>query len=216
MDRIGSMTDVLLQIDSSPRRGSATRQLTAAFTDAWLAAHPDGVVRHHDLPLLNLPHLTATEMGAWFDDPAEHTNLHHLVLARSNELIDDVLAADELVIGAPMWNFSVPSSLKAWIDHIVRAGRTIHYRADGIDGAVTARRAVVVSSSGSDYGPGSPLEHLNMVGPYLDQILRFIGIGDVRNVHVNRQGPTWPDAGETLAQARSSVERLAANLSVAA
>jgi FMN-dependent NADH-azoreductase len=183
--------------------------LTAAYAAAWLAAHPDGEVRHHDLAVLNVPHLNATEMGAWFDDPADHTELHHLVLARSNDLSDDVLAADELLIGAPMWNFSIPSSLKAWIDHVVRAGRTFRYTATGVEGAVTARRAIVVSSSGSDYGDGSPMAPLNLVGPYLTQILGFIGISDVQNIHVNRQGPTWPDAAEVLADAEAQVIALA-------
>jgi FMN-dependent NADH-azoreductase len=203
------MAGTLLQVDASPRGGSATRQLTATFADAWLAANPGGEVVHHDLPVLNPPHLNATEMGAWFDDPTAHTDLHHLVLARSNDLIDDVLAADELVFGVPMWNFSIPSSLKAWIDHVVRAGRTFQYTATGVEGAVPARRAVVISSSGSDYSQGSPMEACNMVGSYLSLILGFIGVDQVEVVHVNRQGPTWPDADEALDAARVEVLGLA-------
>ena len=142
---------VLLQVDSSPRVGSVTNALTLAYVDAWNTSNPGGTVIRHDLPALNLPHLNATEMGAWFVDPQDHTELHSLVLARSNHLIDDLLSADEVVIGAPMWNFSIPSSLKAWIDHVTKAGRTINFGEHGPVGAVTAGRAVVVSSHGSEY-----------------------------------------------------------------
>ena len=199
------MADMLLQVDASPRAGSATRELTATYAEAWLVANPGGTVVRHDLAVLNPPHLNATEMGAWFDDPTAHTDLHHLVLARSNDLIDDVLAATEIVFGVPMWNFSIPSSLKAWIDHVVRAGRTFQYTESGVAGAVPAHRAVVLSSSGSDYAEGSELEGANMVGSYLSLILGFIGIEQVDIVHVNRQGPTWPDAAASLAAARVEV-----------
>ncbi len=202
-------TQILLRVDSSPRPRSVTAALTEVYADEWVAARPESQVIHHDLPRLNLPHLNATEMGAWFAEPDEHTDLHELVLARSNGLIDDVLAAEEIVIGAPMWNFSIPSSLKAWIDHITKAGRTIAFGPDGPAGIVPARRAVVISSRGSDYRPGSPLEALDMQEPYLRLILGFLGVEDVVVVNVDRQGPTYPDAPEYVSEARTTVEELA-------
>ncbi len=193
---------VLLHVDSSPRAASATRELTAAYATAWLVSHPGGEVRRHDLPALNLPHLNATEMGAWFEHPDDHTDLHRLVLARSDQLIDDVLAADEIVIGAPMWNFSIPSSLKAWIDHIAKAGRTLEFGPEGPYGVVTARRAVVVTARGSEYRAGTPTAALDHQTPYLGLILGFLGIEDVRFVNVDGQGPTYANAVETLEAAR--------------
>lgn len=201
---------VLLHVDSSPRGTSATRALTAAYVAAWLDRHPDGSVRRHDLPVLDLPHLNATEMGAWFAPPDEHTELHRLVLARSDQLIDDVLAADEIVIGAPMWNFSIPSSLKAWIDHITKAGRTLEFGPDGPYGIVPARRAVVVASRGSEYGPDMPTAPLDHQVPYLRLILGFLGIDDVRVVTLDGQGPTHADAAESFALADAEVRALAA------
>ena len=201
---------MLLQVDSSPRTGSTTSELTEAYVRAWLERHPDGIVTRHDLPALNLPHLNSTEMGAWFAEPSEHTDLHHLVLARSNTLIDDLLAADELVIGAPMWNFSIPSSLKAWIDHVTKAGRTIHFGPEGPVGGVTARRAVVVSSRGSEYRPGTPTAALDLQEPYLRLILGFLGIGDVRYVVVDHQGPNYADGAEQVERARTELVELAA------
>jgi FMN-dependent NADH-azoreductase len=192
-----SSARVLLHVDSSPREGSVTR-------------HPGGEVRRHDLPVLNLPHLNASEMGAWFAPAEQHTDLHRIVLARSDGLIDDVLAADEILIGAPMWNFSIPSSLKAWIDHITRAGRTFDFGPDGMYGTVAARRAIVVSSRGSAY-TGTPLAALDHQEPYLRTILGFLGVQDVRVVVVDGQGPTYPNASETFAAANAEVLALAAS-----
>jgi FMN-dependent NADH-azoreductase len=203
------MPPVLLRVDSSPRPESATRALTAAYATAWQAEHPDGEVRHHDLPLLELPHLGATELGAWFADPADHSDLHSLVLARSNRLIDDVLAADELVIGAPMWNFTIPSSLKAWIDHIVRAGRTLQFGENGPVGTIDAARAVVITSRGSDFRPGGPAAGLDFQEPYLRHVLSWLGVRDVQFVHADHQGPNWPDSRRVLDESRATVERLA-------
>lgn len=138
-----------------------------------------------------------------------HTDLHKLVLARSDALIEDLLAAEEVVIGAPMWNFSIPSNLKAWIDHVTRDGRTIRFGADGPEGLVPARRAVVVSARGSDYRPGTPTEALDMQEPYLRLILGFLGIAEVVVVNVDRQGPSYTKADDYVAHARGRLLELA-------
>lgn len=200
---------ILLHVTSSPRPGSVTNALSDVYAAAWASARPGSRVIRHDLPQMNLPHLTATEMGAWFTEPEERTDLHHIVLARSNHLIDDLLAADEVLIGAPMWNFSIPSSLKAWIDHVTRAGRTIEFGPDGPHGLVPARRAIVVSSRGSDYRPGSAAAGCDMQEPYLRLILGVLGIDDVQIVNVDRQGPTYVDAGDHAEVARASLLALA-------
>lgn len=205
---VSASSTVLLRVDSSPRIDGATRSLTAAYADAWAANHPDGEVRHHDLPTLALPHLGATELGAWFADPSDHGELHSLVLARSDRLIDDVLAADEIVIGAPMWNFTIPSNLKAWIDHVVRAGRTVQFGESGPVGAAHAR-ATVVTARGSDFRPGGPAAALDFQEPYLRHILGFLGVTDVRFVHADHQGPNWADGQSVLAAARDELVQLA-------
>jgi FMN-dependent NADH-azoreductase len=180
-----------------------TNELTQAYADAWSASRPGAQVVHHDLPALDIPHLGAAEMGAWFTDDDDHTDLHRLVLARSSSLIDDLLAADELVIGAPMWNFSIPSNLKAWIDHVIKHGRTVRFGPQGPIGLVPARRAVVVSARGSDYRPGSPTEPLDLQEPYLRLVLGFLGIADVVVVTVDRQGPQYADARAYVDDART-------------
>ncbi|MFZ2013944.1 MAG: NAD(P)H-dependent oxidoreductase [Nocardioides sp.] len=195
-------TRSLLRVTSSPRPGSVTNELTQAYAAAWSAARPGAQIVHHDLPSLDLPHLGAPEMGAWFTDDGDHTDLHRLVLARSSSLIDDLLAADELVIGAPMWNFSIPSNLKAWIDHVTKDGRTFQLGPHGPTGLVPARRAVVVSARGSDYRPGTRAESLDLQEPYLRLILGFLGITEVIVVNVDRQGPGYADAATHVEQAR--------------
>jgi FMN-dependent NADH-azoreductase len=200
---------VLLQVTSSPRPGSVTNTLTDAYAAAWASARPGSRIIRHDLPQMNVPHLTATEMGAWFTEPQDHTDLHHIVLARSNRLIEDLLAADEVLIGAPMWNFSIPSSLKAWIDHVTRAGRTIEFGPNGPEGLVPARRAIVVSSRGSDYRPGTAAAACDMQEPYLRLILGVLGIDDIQIVNVDRQGPSYLDADHHAEVARASLLALA-------
>jgi FMN-dependent NADH-azoreductase len=200
---------LLLQVTSSPRRDSVTNALSNAYADAWASMHPGSRVIRHDLPALDLPHLSATEMGAWFTDTCDHTDLHRLVLARSDALIEDLLAADEVVIGAPMWNFSIPSNLKAWIDHVTKEGKTFRFGPEGPVGMVPARRAVVVSARGSDYRPGTPTAPLDLQEPYLRLILGFLGIDHVEVINVDRQGPSYPDAADYAEEARSLLLTLA-------
>ena len=125
------------------------------------------------------------------------------MLARSSSLIDDLLAADELIIGAPMWNFSIPSNLKAWIDHVTKDGRTVQFGAHGPEGLVPARRAVVVSARGSDYRPGTPTESLDLQEPYLRLILGFLGIPEVIVINVDCQGPRYGEARTYVDHART-------------
>jgi len=200
----------LLRVDASPRPDSTTRSLTAAYAAAWQEANPNGAVVHHDLPLLGLPHLGPTELGAWFTEPTDRTDLHDLVLSLSDRLVDDLLAADELVIGAPMWNFSIPSNLKAWIDHVVRMGRTITFGELGPVGSVPAARAVVVTGRGSDFRAGGPAAGYDFQEPYLRHVLGFLGVHDVTFVHADHQGPNWADGDEVLAAALRRVHELAA------
>jgi FMN-dependent NADH-azoreductase len=99
-------------------------------------------------------------------------------------LIEELQTADEIVIGVPMHNFSIPASLKLWIDQIVRSGRTFAYGASGPQGLLTGKKATLLIASGGVYSPGSPAAAMNFVEPYLQKILGFIGITDIRTVAV--------------------------------
>src|SRR6202049_5121015 len=123
----------LLQIDSSARAGSVTRRLTSKFADEWKQSHPDGEVIHRDLSTTTLPLIT-DDWSATQIEPSRLSSAQRNYLSASDGLIDELQVADTIVIGAPMYNFAIPSVLKAWIDQIVRVGKTIAYGPSGRQG----------------------------------------------------------------------------------
>jgi len=170
----------LLHIDASPRGDySISRRLSAGFVDAWKAKHPDGKVITRDLTKTALAFVGRAWMAGACSDPAQHTPEQKQALAISNELTAEVLEADEIVLGTPMYNFAVPAALKAWIDHVVRVGVTFKLDETGYHGLATGKKATLVIASGGTYTPGSPAEGYNQETPYLKGILGFIGITDV-------------------------------------
>jgi len=167
----------LLHLDASPRGNySVSRQLSTAAVDAWKIKNPTGTV------------------GA-FSAPDQHTDENKRALALSDELVAEVLAADEIIIGTPMYNFAIPAVLKAWIDHVVRAGKTFQYTATGVDGLASGRKVVVAVASGGVYDEASGMAAYNYEIPYLRHILGFIGISDV----------TFVQAGGTMAVAQGKI-----------
>jgi FMN-dependent NADH-azoreductase len=140
----------LLQIDSSARSASVTRRLTARFAEEWKANHPAGEVIRRDLPTTALPLIT-DDWSATQVDPSKLSPSQRSYLATSDALIEEVLAADIIVIGAPMYNFAIPSVLKAWIDQVVRIGRTVTYGAHGPQGLLGNKKIVVITARGGAY-----------------------------------------------------------------
>lgn len=160
----------LLHIDSSAgRTESASRELTAAIVARWREQHPDGQVTRLDLDAEPLPHLTAATLAR--QSPADAV---HAV-----RVIEDFLASDVVVIGAPMYNFFIPSTLKAWIDRISVPGRTFRYAAGGTEGLAGGRRIIVVLSRGGFYAADTPGEFIE---PYFRFLFGFLGINDVHFV----------------------------------
>lgn len=172
----------LLHIDSSARSGgSISRQLTASFAQQWQAKNPGGKVVHRDLAANALPHLSESMLGAYFTPADARSAEQAEVIKQSDALVDELLAADTIVIGVPMYNFAPPSTLKAWIDHVFRAGRTFSYTETGPVGLVKGKKAVIILSRGGKYSEG-PMEALDFQGKYLKSALGFIGITDVELV----------------------------------
>ncbi|EIJ47313.1 acyl-carrier-protein phosphodiesterase [Herbaspirillum sp. GW103] len=172
----------LLHIDSSARSGgSISRQLTASFAQQWQAKNPGGKVVHRDLAANALPHLSESLLGAYFTPADARSAEQAEVIKQSDALVDELLAADTIVIGVPMYNFAPPSTLKAWIDHVFRAGRTFKYTETGPVGLATGKKAVIILSRGGKYSEG-PMEALDFQGKYLKGALGFIGITDVELV----------------------------------
>ena len=176
----------LLQIDSSARTTSVTRRLTTKFAEEWRKNQPGGEVIQRDLPATTLPQITDDWNATHLED-SKVTPAQRSYLSTSDELIEELEAADTIVIGAPMYNFTIPSSLKAWIDQIVRLGKTVGYGPNGPQGLLANKKVVVITSRGGDYEKGTPKQASDFQEPYLRHILGFIGLTDVTFIHAEKQ-----------------------------
>ena len=179
----------LLRIDSSARRNSVSRQLTQRFVESWKKENSTGEVVDRDLATTPLPLITDEWTLALHSDPAKRTPAQQEALAISDLLVEELLAADMIVIGAPMHNFTISSLLKAWIDQIVRFGRTVAWGAKGPEGLLKGKRVVVVTSRGGSFRPGTPTAAYDYQEPYLRHILAFIGLTNVTFIHAENQKP---------------------------
>ncbi|UVJ45304.1 FMN-dependent NADH-azoreductase [Pseudomonas sp. LS1212] len=193
------MSRVLIIESSARQQDSISRQLTQQFISQWQAAHPADQITVRDLAVNPVPHLDANLLGGWMKPQDQRTAPELEALQRSNELTDEVLAADVLVLAAPMYNFAIPSTLKAWLDHVLRAGVTFKYTDTGPQGLLTGKRAYVLTARGGIYA-GSASDHQE---PYLRQVMGFIGIHDVSFIHAEglNMGGDFHDKGLNQAKA---------------
>ncbi|MDG9782071.1 FMN-dependent NADH-azoreductase [Metapseudomonas otitidis] len=199
------MSRVLIVESSARQQGSISRQLTAEFIAQWKAAHPADEVVVRDLAQESVPHLDSGLLGGWMKPADQQNDAERAALARSNRLTEELLAADVLVLAAPMYNFGIPSTLKAWLDHVLRAGVTFKYTETGPQGLLSGKRAFVLTARGGVYA-GGPLDHQE---PYLRQALAFIGIHDVTFIHAEglNMGAEFQEKG--IAQARAQLVKVA-------
>ncbi len=150
---------------------AASSQLAERFVADWLRRNPDGRVVTRDLAADPIPHLTAERFLAFGAKPEDRSPEQQAAVEHSDALIEELRSADTIVLGVPMYNFSVPSTLRAYFDHVARAGVTFRYTSAGPEGLLTGRRAYVFLTRGGVYGEGSDNQ-----APYLGQFLRFLGI----------------------------------------
>jgi FMN-dependent NADH-azoreductase len=203
----------LLHIDSAITGAqSVSRQLSARAVDSWVAAHPGTKVERLDLAVNAPSHLSADSMGFRTGQAAE-TEVQRRENALSEALVSQFLASDVIVIGAPFYNFTIPTQLKAWIDRIAQAGRTFKYTEKGPVGLAGGKTVIVVVSRGGIYSTsegGRAMEHQE---GYLRTVFGFMGITDVRFVRAEGVG-MGPDAkGQALANAERDI---ASHIAVAA
>ncbi len=169
----------LLHINVSPRGNySISRQLGAAAVQAWQKSNPGGRVIERDLAKSPLTFIDLDWMP-----PEHHNQSHKKALALSDQLVSEVVEADEIVLATPMYNFAVPAALKAWVDHVVRAGKTFHYTTAGKPEGLLAgkdKKVLAIIASGANYAEGSGLTALDYEVPYLRFIFGFMGITNVR------------------------------------
>lgn len=195
----------LLQVDSSARASSVSRRLTNRFAEEWKKNHPEGKVIHRDLSATVLPPIT-DDWGAASLEESTLTPAQRAYLSTSNELIEELRAADMVVIGAPMYNFSISSPLKAWIDQIVRRGKTFGYGPEGPRGLLEKKKIVVITARGSAYEEGTPARAFDFQEPYLRHIFGFVGLSDLTFIHTENQ--MKPEAGASLAAVTAQIGRI--------
>ncbi|MGI4733850.1 MAG: FMN-dependent NADH-azoreductase [Janthinobacterium lividum] len=178
----------ILEILSSPRgAASYSTQLANGLVEKLVAANPGSTVKLHDLTSTLFPHLEEVHLQSFFTPAESRTPDQQAAVRHSDEAIAELMAADTIVIGAPLYNFGIASTLKAWIDHIARAGVTFQYTAAGPEGLVKGKKVYIAMSSGGVYSEG-PMTSYDFVAPYLKTFLGFIGMTDVTVVRVEGTG----------------------------
>jgi len=186
----------LVHVDSSalgPQ--SVSRELTAAIVESFRQFDPRLEIRYHDLVADPLPHWTPLADAS---DPA---------VARGGELLEEFLAADVIVIGAPMYNFGIPSQLKAYIDRIAVAGKTFRYGANGPEGLAGGRKVVIASSRGGIYSAGSPAAPMDFQESYLRSVFGFLGVTDIEVVRAEGVNMSAEHKAKALDAARALIDQ---------
>lgn len=197
----------ILLIDVSPRgKDSASRSVASTLAARLSDLYPLAEITHRDLAAAHPPHLDESTLRAISTrDPAEEERWKDAARL-ADQLTDELVASDLLVIATPMWNFGIPSALKAWIDLVVRPGKTFRYGEGGVVGLMQGKQAILVLASGGVFTAG-PWKSWDFVEPYLRQILGFIGIVDVQTVRV--EGMNIPAlANDAVPVANKAVEAL--------
>jgi FMN-dependent NADH-azoreductase len=194
----------ILHIISSPRgEASYSIKLGRSIVDKLVIAYPGSTVKEHVLVNNHFPHLEEAQITSFFTPPQERTSQNMEALKHSDEAIQEIMDADILIIGAPMYNFNIPSTLKAWIDHIARAGVTFKYDEKGPKGLVEGKKAYLAVTSGGIYSEGA-MKPYDFGTPYLQMVLGFLGITDISIVRA--EGTSMPDKKDTVIE--TAISRL--------
>jgi FMN-dependent NADH-azoreductase len=212
----------LLHLDTSMRtEGSRSRKLSAYFADAWRAANPGGTVTYRDLAADPVPHLDIDSFTANFLAASDRTPAQAAARAYAETLTGELLEANAIVIGLPLYNFSVPSTFKAWVDRIVVPGLTV-----GEGGGLLGGRTITFTTArGGGYGPGTPREGWDHREPWLRHALTTVGLTDVTFIDTEltlaRESPVMAplDLGgaedKSIAEAHAAIDALFPRIAIA-
>lgn len=197
----------LLQINTSvfSDNGNSTK-LANEFVAEWQKRHPDGSVVVRDVGAQPIPHLDAARVQAFFTPAEQRSAEQQALVAQSDALIDELKRADVVVLGLPMYNFGVPSTLKAYFDHLARAGISFRYTANGPEGLIGDRKVYIFAARGGFYR-GTQVD--TQTG-FVTSFLNFIGIRDIEFVYAEGLNISEDQKRSALAQAATEIERLAA------
>jgi FMN-dependent NADH-azoreductase len=197
----------ILHLDASARvAGSVSRQMSALFIESWKKLHPEDSVIYRDIGRQPPPHMSEAWITGAYTPPETHSADAKQAMYVSDMLVDEFLSADRYVFGVPMYNFSVPSAFKAYVDQIVRIGRTF---ASGWEGLVEGRKMLVTTARGGSYLPGSSSHAYDHQEPWIRTIMGYIGVKDITFIHA--QGMNMGDEAQKagLEHARQQIAELA-------
>lgn len=202
----------LLRVQTSLQGSKGqSSQLADRFVERWLRNNPGGRIVTRDLSRDTVPHLTAERFAAFAASDGERTSDQQAALALSDALIDELRDADTIVMAVPMYNFSVPSTLRSYFDHIARAGVTFRYTASGPEGLIKGKQVYVFITRGGIYSGAADTQT-----PYLRQFLGFIGITDVEFVYAEGLAYGNGVGEKNLMAANATIEKLPATEAEAA
>ena len=198
------MANLLFVSSSLFGDGSQSRLIASEFIDRWRQSHPGTTVVERELTADSIPHLSLAAFAASMTAADTRSTAERQAAALADALIEEVEAADVIVLAAPMYNFSIPSTLKAWIDHITRAGRTFRYGAAGAEGLLKGRKVFIITGRGGIYSDNGPAKAMDFQEPYLRAMLGFLGL-DVTFIHVEGLKISPEAAASGIERARKAI-----------
>ncbi|MBO9155187.1 FMN-dependent NADH-azoreductase [Chitinophaga sp. GCM10012297] len=207
------MKKVLVINTSARTAGSKSRKLTEMFTESWERTHDRPEIRFRELGTGDVPHISGEWLTAAFKPAAARSEEENGLLARSDIYISELREADVIVLGAPMYNWSVPSTLKAWLDHVMRINET--FRADPARaphpyiGLLKNKTLILLLTRGNDgYEKGEHSEHMNFQSTYLETVFNIMGITDIHTIAVNGASLGAEMLESSIDRARQAINRL--------
>jgi FMN-dependent NADH-azoreductase len=202
----------ILHLDASPRGNrSHSRRLTQDFMTSWKAVHANDTVTYRDLGHNPIPTVDEPWIAAAFSRPETHTPELKAAIALSDELIDEFMAADRYVMGIPMYNFSIPAGFKAYIDQILRVGRTFTASETGYQGLATGKKMLIITSRGGSYPAGTPMAQFDLQEPYLRTAFGLIGVTDISFIHADNLNGGEDARQQSLDRAKSAIQQAVAS-----
>lgn len=205
-----SRRPLLLHLDSSPRlQQSFSRQLTQRFVDAWQRANPNSRILYRDIGRFSVPHIDEIWVSAYESEPATRTPEMQAALTLSDQFIDELMVADRYVFGIPMYNLTIPSTFKAYIDQIVRRDRTVQFQNGNLQGVLENKKLLVITTRKFSYRPDSGRAERDFQEPYLRSIFGILGITDITFVHADHLAAENSVKQQFLAEAAQMLDVLA-------
>jgi len=208
----------LLVVNSSARTArSITRHLTARFATTWQTLNPGGEIIDRDVGARPVPQITHEWIASAYSDPVDHTPAMREALSVSDMLIDEIFRASAIVVGAPMYNFGMPAHLKAYVEQIIRIGRTFAFNGPGAlspyEPLVPSKPLVIVTSTGAGgYEAGGHSAHQNFLEPHLETVFSLIGLTDISFVRVASEQSKDGRFQQAILNAETAIDRLAARI----